>query len=122
MMAPFDRIRRSLDLRRRRLVEPPSLRISEYVASFPAHWQVTHASAPLRWSPPRRIGGRRLRAELDLPPESAELGVLTIEDGRVFGVHGWVLGANGAVLPELSWYAGPNERIVFRPACRLRGG
>jgi hypothetical protein len=112
-MALLDRVRRSIDLRRRGLVEPPSLRISEYVAAFPAHWHVTHESAPLTWPPPRRIGGRELRAELDLPGESAELGVLNIDDGRVFGVHGWVLGVNGAVLTELSWYAGPNERIVL---------
>jgi capsular polysaccharide biosynthesis protein len=108
---PFDRIRRSLDLRRRPLVEPPSLRISEYVASFPARWQVTHPSAPLAWPPPRRIGQRQLRALLDLPPRSVELGILSMEDGRVFGVHGWVIGANGAVLPQLSWYGAPSERI-----------
>jgi capsular polysaccharide biosynthesis protein len=109
----FDRIRRLIDSRGRRLVEPPSLGISEYVASFPARWQVTRAAAPLRWPPPRRLGGRRLRTELDLPTESAEQGVLSIDGGRVFGVHGWVLGANGAVLPELSWYGAPNPRIVL---------
>ena len=112
-MAPFNRARRSIHLRRRRLVEAPSISISEYVAAFPAHWQVTHESAPLTWPLPRRIGSRQLRAAFDLPRESAELGVLTIEDGRVFGAHGWVLGANGAVLTELSWYEGPNERIVL---------
>jgi Glycosyltransferase 61 len=109
----FDRIRRSIPSRRRRLVEPPSLGISEYVASFPARWHVTHPAAPLTWPAPRRIGGRRLRVELDLPTESTELGVLAVDGGRVFGVHGWVLGANGEVLPELSWYGAPSERIVL---------
>jgi capsular polysaccharide biosynthesis protein len=119
------RIRRVVESRRRRLVEPPSLSISEYVAAFPAHWQVTHAAAPLSWPPPRRIGSRQLRAELDLPTESAEHGVLSIDGGRVFGVHGWVLGANEAVLPELSWYGAPNPRIVLPsilpPPRRLAG-
>jgi hypothetical protein len=109
----FDRIRDLVDSRGRRLVEPPSLGISEYVESFPARWQVTDAAAQLRWPPPRRIGSRRLRAEFDLPTESAELGVLSIDRGRVFGVHGWVLGVNGAVLPELSWYGAPSKRIVL---------
>jgi hypothetical protein len=109
----FDRIRRLIDSRRRRLVEPPSLSIPEYVASFPASWQVTHPAAQLSWPTPCRIGSRRLRAEFDLPTESAELGVLSITGGRVFGVHGWVVGVNGAVLPELSWYGGPSERILL---------
>ena len=112
-MSLFDRIRRSIPSRERNLVEPPSLGISEYVASFPARWQVTHAAAPLTWPPPRRIGGRQLRAGLDLPTESAGLGVLSMDGGRVFGVHGWVLGVNGEVLPELSWYGAPSKRIVL---------
>jgi len=124
-MRLFDRIRSFIDSGGRRLAEPPSLGISEYVASFPARWQVTHAAAPLTWPPARRIGARRLRAELDLPAESAELGVLSIDAGRVFGVHGWVLGANGAVLPELSWYGAPSKHIVLPltlpPPQRLNG-
>jgi hypothetical protein len=124
-MPPFDRIRRSIEARRRRLVEPPSIRISEYVASFPARWQVTHPGTPLAWPLPRRIGRRQLRAEFDLPRESVELGVLSIENGRVFGVHGWVLGADGSVLPELSWYGAPSERILLPstlPRARRLGG
>lgn len=121
----LDRIRRFVDSPGARLVEPPALSVSEYVASFPAHWQMTHAATPLEWPPPRRIGSRQLRAEFDLPMESAEQGLLSIDGGRVFGVHGWVLGVNGAVLPELSWYGAPNPRIVLPstlpPPRRLAG-
>jgi capsular polysaccharide biosynthesis protein len=37
--------------------------------------------------------------------------VLELARGRVFGSHGWVMGVDGAVLPELSWYGAPSERI-----------
>jgi capsular polysaccharide biosynthesis protein len=79
------------------------------VERFPARWHVVHRAAPLRWPPPRALGSGVV--EFELPSASRELGVLELEGGSIFGRHGWVAGANGALLPELSWYGGPNERI-----------
>ena len=53
-----------------------------------------------------------------LPSTWPEFGVLELEGGRL-GSHGWVLTEDGAVLPELSWYGEPSERI--RVPSRLAG-
>ena len=37
--------------------------------------------------------------------------MLELAGGRVFGSHGWVMDVDGAVLPELSWYGAPSDRI-----------
>jgi hypothetical protein len=103
-------LRRLVERRRaRRLVSPESLPVSEYLERFPGQWHVVRAAERLRWPAPRRFGSRKI--EFDLPSVTSEFGVLEIQEGRVFGTHGWVIGANGAVLPELSWYGGQHERI-----------
>jgi capsular polysaccharide biosynthesis protein len=120
------RLRRWLGLRRKGdLVAPPTLRISEYLEQFPGRWDVTRPPAPLDWVPPRSVGSRTLDYERELHRVSSEFGVLELEGGRVLGSHGWVIGVNGAVLPELSWYEGPSERIrvprTLPPALELEG-
>jgi hypothetical protein len=95
--------------RARRLIAPESLPVSDYLEQFPGRWHVVRASEPLGWPAPRRFGSRGI--EFDLPTATAEFGVLEIQEGRVFGTHGWVIGVNGAVLPELSGYGGEHERI-----------
>jgi capsular polysaccharide biosynthesis protein len=51
--------------------------------------------------------------------------VLELEAGRVFGSHGWVFTDDGAVIPGLSWYGEPSERIRvprrFPATIELRG-
>lgn len=84
-------------------------RISSYLSRFPGRWHIVYPPSQLQWPPPRGYGARAI--EFGLPDISAEYGVLELEGGRVFGRHGWVLGLNDAVLPELSWYGGPTERI-----------
>ena len=88
---------------------PPSQPISEYVECFESRWHAVHPPAPLEWRPPRNLGSEAI--VFDLPAVSSEYGVLELRAGVVYGVHGWVFGANGAMLPELSWYGGPNDRI-----------
>jgi hypothetical protein len=109
--------------RARRLVSPAMLPTTEYLQQFPGRWHVVHEAEPLHWSHKRRFGSRRI--DFDLPATAAEFGVLELENGRVFGTHGWIIGTNGAVLPDLSWYGGPNERIRIprrlRTSRRLRG-
>jgi capsular polysaccharide biosynthesis protein len=95
--------------RARRLIAPESLPVSDYLERFPGAWHVVRAPEPLGWPAPRRFGLREI--EFDLPSATAEFGVLEIQEGRVFGTNGWVIGVNGAVLPELSWYGGEHERI-----------
>jgi capsular polysaccharide biosynthesis protein len=90
-------------------VSPAFVSTAEYVQRFPGRWHVVFDPAPLRWSPPRSFGSRTI--EFDLPASASELGVLELENGRVFGTHGWVIGANDLLLADLSWYQGPNDRI-----------
>jgi capsular polysaccharide biosynthesis protein len=70
---------------------------------------VVHPPSPFEWPTPRPLGAEGF--EFALPDVSSEYGVLELPGGRVFGSHGWVVGADGAVLPELSWYGGPSNRI-----------
>jgi capsular polysaccharide biosynthesis protein len=49
--------------------------------------------------------------DLRLPSAWPEFGVLELQPGQVFGSHGWVFTDDGAVVPELSWYGEPSERI-----------
>jgi capsular polysaccharide biosynthesis protein len=49
--------------------------------------------------------------EYQLPTSIPEFGLLELDGGSVLGGHGWVIGYDGTLLPELSWYAGPSERI-----------
>lgn len=100
---------RRLMRRRSPLVSARSQTISEYVQAFPARWHVVYPAAPLDWTAPRSLGDGVI--EFALPAVSSEYGVLELDGGSVYGRHGWVLGANGAVLSELSWYAGPSSRI-----------
>jgi hypothetical protein len=95
--------------RDRRLVSPASLPTFDYLGRYPGRWHVARAAEPLEWPAPQGFGSRTI--EFDLPSTTAEFGVLEIDEGRVFGVHGWVIGAGGTVLPELSWYGGPSDRI-----------
>jgi capsular polysaccharide biosynthesis protein len=93
----------------RRLVSPASVRTFDYLERYPGRWHVVHPAKSLEWPAPRRFGSRTI--QFDLPTASAEFGVLEIDEGRVFGAHGWVIGVGGAVLSDLSWYAGPSNRI-----------
>src|SRR4051794_3291511 len=98
-------------LRRRsnQLTVPRSERIAEHLKRFHGRWHVVHEPSPLRWPPPREL--RPSGFAFALPERSAEYGVLELADGRVYGRHGWVLGSNGAVLPELSWFGAASDRI-----------
>jgi hypothetical protein len=110
-------------LRCGRVAAPPSELIAEHLKRFPGFWHVVHEPEKLEWPPPRRFGAQSL--EFALPEWSSQYGVLELPHGSVYGVHGWVLSSNGSILPELSWYGGPSERIVpSRPLpepVRLKG-
>jgi Glycosyltransferase 61 len=103
------RLAQLLRPRKERFETPPFEDISSHLSRFPGQWQVVHAPSQLQWPRPRNYGARTI--EFALPGLSAEYGVLELQGGRVFGSHGWIVGRNGAVLPELSWYGSPSERI-----------
>jgi capsular polysaccharide biosynthesis protein len=95
--------------RRSPLVPARSRTISEYVQAFPGCWHVVYPAAPLDWQTPRSLGEGVI--EFALPTASSEYGVLELDGGSVYGRHGWVLGPDGAVFSELSWYAAASSRI-----------
>jgi len=102
---------------RPRLVVPPSLRIDECTTRKRGRWHVARSPAPVEPNVPHPLGSQTV--DYRLPSTWPEFGVLELEGGRVFGSHGWVLTEDGAVLPELSWYGEPSERI--RVPSRLAG-
>jgi len=102
----FDRLRRPSG---RELVQPPSLSIDECVTRGRAHWHVARAPALAEPAVARALGSRTV--PLRTPSRWPEFGVLELERGHVVGAHGWVMTDGGAVIPELSWYGGPSERI-----------
>lgn len=109
-LSAMRRLRARIGFRRRRdLVAPRSVRISDYADQRGARWHVARAPAPVRRVAPRSLGSRTL--DLPLPETWPEFGVLELESGRVFGSHGWVIGVDGSVLPELSWYGAPSDRL-----------
>src|SRR5687768_871766 len=107
----------------RRLVVPRSLRVDECTTHRGGAWHVARAPAPVQDVAPRRLGSASV--DLRLPSAWPEFGVLELEAGRVFGSHGWVFTDDGAVIPGLSWYGEPSERIRvprrFPATIELRG-
>lgn len=88
---------------------PPFELLSSRRRRSPDCWHLVHPPSPLEWPPPCNHGARAL--EFALPEVSSEYGVLEVPGGRIYGTHGWVVTPEGAVLPELSWYGGPSDRI-----------
>jgi hypothetical protein len=74
-----------------RLVSPAFISTEGYSGRFPAKWHVVFRPAPLHWSRPRQFGFEEI--EFDLAAAAPELGVLELENGCVFGTHGWAIGA-----------------------------
>jgi capsular polysaccharide biosynthesis protein len=84
----------------------------DYVRRFGARWHAVVPASPVEWPLPRRYGAHTIDFSAQLPANSPEFGVLELGGGCIFGKHGWVLGANGTLLPDLSWYGGPSDRIT----------
>jgi Glycosyltransferase 61 len=94
-----------------RLRKRPWLSTDEYVRRFGAKWHPAEPAAPIQWTPPRRFGSRTIDFSTRLPLNSPEFGVLELNGGSILGTHGRVIGLHGILLPELSWYTGPNDNI-----------
>src|SRR5215469_7637993 len=88
--------RRTPTLRKR-----PWLPTDEYVRRFDAQWHPVEPAAPIRWTPPCHFGSRTIDFSTQLPLCSPEFGVLELNGGSVFGIHGRVIGSHGTLLPEL---------------------
>jgi capsular polysaccharide biosynthesis protein len=97
---------------------------AEYVQRSDASWHPVEPSRRLTWPSARNFGSVAINFENQLPRSVPEFGIIEIPAGCVFGKHGWVLGKKNVLLPDLSWYGEPNERMrlprMLRP-CRLHG-
>jgi capsular polysaccharide biosynthesis protein len=96
----------------------PTASAREYADRGQAKWRSVEPAHAVDWPAPRRFGS--LSIDFDLPGRAPEFGVVELERGRLWGSHGWVIGADGTLLADLSWYGGPSDRI--RIPRRLTGG
>lgn len=82
-----------------------------YARRFGAVWRPTHAAETVDWPTPRtHPGGPGTPAAVDfgalLPRHIPALGVLRLEGARLFQPEGWILGAEGLVLADHTWFSG----------------
>lgn len=75
-----------------------------YADRFPALWYQVYEKTVIYREPPVSFGLRQVDLESKLFSEFPALGVLELENGRLFGPHGWVVGQEDYLLPEHSWY------------------
>lgn len=83
---------------------------AEYARRFGARWRPTHPARTIDWPVPRtHPGGPGTPPQVDfgrlLRREIPELGVLEIEGATIIRPWGWLIGPEGAVLVDHTWFS-----------------
>lgn len=91
----------------RRLVGKGS---AEYARCFGARWRSTHPATTIDWPIPKtHPGGPGTPAQIDfgrlLQRRIPELGVLEIEGATIVRPWGWLIGADGIILADHTWFS-----------------
>lgn len=82
----------------------PWLPSREYAERGGARFHLVYATRHDLPPPPPFLGTLRVDMLRYLEPDTPDLGVLELSEPLVFGTHGWIVGADGILLPEQSWY------------------
>ena len=95
-----------------RLVVPRLVGMSsaDYARRFGARWRPTHPATTIDWPVPRtHPGGPGTPPHVDfgtfLRREMPELGVLEIEGATLVRPWGWLIGADGIILSDHTWFS-----------------